>query len=177
MKKPSKKVDDPRKIFEHAERFRWTDIHLRLHRDQQVLPMILLPAMMLSAFASELYLKCLHRIDGNEMMESHSLQELYQALQPLRQKRIETLWNALMIEQKPLLDIIDQTAKFQKYTRDLTTALKDSDQSFVRLRYEYEDRNFKFYLGDFPTVLRTTILEIQPSWSTPLPLPQAGLLL
>jgi hypothetical protein len=177
MKKPSKKIADPRKIFEHAERFCWTDLHLRELRDQQVLPMILLPAMMLSAFASELYLKCLHLIDGNKMTEGHSLQELHQALQPLRQKRIETLWNAVMVEQKQRLDIIDQTAKFQKFTRDLAMALKDGDQAFVRLRYVYEDTNFKFYLGDFHTVLRTAILEIQPSWVTPLPRPEAGLLL
>jgi hypothetical protein len=130
--------------------------------------------MVLSAFASELYLKCLHRIDGNEILEEHSLQKLYQALHPLRQKRIETLWDALMFEQKPLLDVRDQTVKLP---RDLATALKDSDEGFIRIRYEYEDKNFKFYLSDFPTVLRSTILEIKPSWHTPLPLPEAGLLL
>ena len=46
-------------------------------------------------------------------------------------------------------------------------ALDVGANSFIELRYFYETNQTYFILGDFPDVLRTVILERQPSWAHP----------
>lgn len=59
---PSQAKLDPLRIFQHASRFHESDHRLRnsVPRDKpEQFPLIAHPAMVLSAFASELYLRCL----------------------------------------------------------------------------------------------------------------------
>jgi hypothetical protein len=52
-----------------------------------------------------------------------------------------------------------------KIPRDLPTALHDCGDAFNRMRYLYEDpNNIKFYIIDFPEILRRYILKLRPSW-------------
>src|SRR5579862_6598059 len=146
MKKPRKDLD-ARKIFNHAERFHWTDDYLRRHNDQRVVEMVLLPTMVLSAFAAELYLKCLHCIDSSQVPPGHSLKQLYLDLPKLRRDSIVTFWDGMMIEQKEMLDRRDKDFG-TNIPRDFDTAMAESDRGFENLRYVYEDDQFKFYVSD-----------------------------
>jgi hypothetical protein len=75
---------DPRKIFVHATKFHEADHRLRNtvppDRPEDV-PKIAHPAMVLSAFASELYLKCLLCIEKGSAPEEHNLKKLFNGLQ------------------------------------------------------------------------------------------------
>ncbi len=57
---------------------------------------------------------------------------------------------------------------------ELSQALEDGALGFQKLRYEYEDRNFKFYISELPLMLHKAILEIQPTWKQNLPEPTEG---
>ena len=160
-----RKALDAHKIFKHADRFHWTDDYLRRHTDQRVIEMIILPTMVLAAFAAELYLKCLHCIDSNEVPPGHSLKQLFERLPKLRRDAIVALWDDLMAEQKEMLDRRD--ADFgTKIPRDFKTSIAESDRGFENLRYVYEDDKFKFYMADLALVLRKIILKIHPTWGS-----------
>jgi hypothetical protein len=60
-------LPDPLKIFMNAERFRQADLLLRSFNEQQIAVTIASPALILSAFASELYLKCIVCIETGEL--------------------------------------------------------------------------------------------------------------
>jgi hypothetical protein len=160
--------DTPQNIFKQAERFRWSYERLCVGMDDDVHQMVLIPAMTMSAFASELYLKCLHHIDSGKAPERiHELQELFTDLPELRRNRIEVLWNS-HVAQSAAYALVGSHLGVN-IPKDLSTALTDGSLGFVKLRYEYEDRNFKFYIAEFPNILREAILEIQPTWKRSLP--------
>ena len=137
-----KKNLDARMIFNHAERFHWSNYRLRETTDAAVSKLILIPALVLSAFASELYLKCLHCIDSRKTPSGHSLESLFYALPEIRRKRIEVAWNEMMTDQEELLKVRDKKLGV-KIPRDLPTALSHADRAFEQLRYEYEDSNLR----------------------------------
>lgn len=163
--KQARKNLDARKIFNHAERFHWTDDYVRRHNDQRIAEIVLLPTMVLAAFAAELFLKCLHCIDSNDVPPGHSLKQLYSDLPKLRRDSIVAYWNGMMADQKEMLDQRDKNYG-TNIPRDLDTAIAELDCGFENLRYVYENHQFKFYVSDLPTVLRTVILQIQPTWGS-----------
>src|SRR5580700_2055988 len=76
MKKPSKAPIDPHEIYLHAFRFHENDHRLRNSispEDPNEVMLIAHPSMMLSAFASELYLKCLLCIETGKVHTGHDL--------------------------------------------------------------------------------------------------------
>jgi hypothetical protein len=159
---------EPQSVFKQGERFHWSYQRLCVGTHEDVHEMVLIPALALSAFASELFLKCLHHIDSGKVPERiHALQELFAALPESRRNRIEFLWDNHIVAHSAEYELI--ASRGVNIPKDLSTALADSSHGFVKLRYEYEDRNFKFYIAEFPNILRDAILEIQPTWRRELP--------
>lgn len=164
MARPTLQNINPRDIFAHADRFHWAESSLRNASTSQLALKFAHPAMVLSAFASELYLKCIHCIDSGLVPPGHDIEKLFNGLPHLRRARITQIWDAKMVNDDAELQKHDRALGF-KIPRDLPTALKDCSRGFEQLRYVYENpEDVKFYIVEFPRVLRPAILEIQPAW-------------
>jgi hypothetical protein len=175
MGKPGRAGLDARKIFNHAERFHWSGERLRTTRDEEIAKMTLIVSMVLSAFASELYLKCLHCIDSAEVPPGHNLRDLFASLPILRQQKIRTLWDQLMTHQATLLDQRDKALGGAVVSRDFDACIADASHAFEQIRYIYEDDQFRFNMVDFPRVVRQAILIVHPTWEVKRPKITRGL--
>ena len=169
MKKAPQMALDPLKIFVHASRFHESNIRLRgsVPADKpEHVPRVAHPAMMLSVFASELYLKCLLSMEIGKVPNTHHLKALFRDLQPATRERLEDLWDQDIRrpQRQRVLDHIRTLPGGQNLRLDLAYALDVGANSFIELRYLYETNETYFILGDFPNLLQTVILERQPSW-------------
>jgi hypothetical protein len=167
-------VADPLQVFNHGCRFLGTDQALRrVFGGSDWALTIAPPTMVLSAFASELFLKCLLILETNEAPENiHLLRVLYRRVSHKRRRRIEELWDA---DARPKLAGL---AKVQNLpTDDLPNALFQCSRAFEQLRYAYENdfNNVRYYIGDFAWILMRSIVEIKPEWTPqePPPIPTA----
>ena len=87
---------DPSKIFQHASHFHESARRLRdsvPHDRPDQVPLIAHPSMTLSAFASEVYLKCLLCAETGDVPNDHNLKALFDRLQPSTRRRLEDLWD------------------------------------------------------------------------------------
>src|SRR5271154_6582595 len=94
-KKPTR-VSDPREVYNHANRFLGTDQAIRkiFGGNMEWSTTIAPPTMVLSAFAAELYLKCILIIETGEAPANiHLLHVLYRRLGHKSKRRIEELWD------------------------------------------------------------------------------------
>jgi hypothetical protein len=171
-KKTARETPDPHQVFNHGLRFLTTDQAVRriFGGDPNWSPVIAPPTMVLSAFASELLLKCLLVIETGEAPDNiHELHTLFGKLKHKTKRRIEEVWDA------ECRGKIEGLAKLQGVPTDLPNALFRCTKAFERLRYAYEDqfRDVTFYIGDFPGILARVISEIKPEWapSEPPPIP------
>jgi len=163
--KPSKPAIDPLRLFEHADRFHYSELHLRANNDTTHMHTIAGPSMVLAAFAAELYLKCLVYLESGKRTYGHNLKALYRELSPASRKRIRELWD------KHIPTKLGMFAHFKTLTgfdvpHDLEWALSTGARGFEQLRYIYEEEDPKgfFILGDFPAMLRRIIVEMKPEW-------------
>lgn len=167
MAKIHKAPRDPLYIYMNAERFRIADQHMRAVNDINLLNSFAPVAIVVSAFASELYLKCLLCIETGDIPQTHNLRELFHKLTPATRQKIEIKWAGYIPTMsrgwKQLEAVVGK-----KLDYDLESALMAGRSAFVRLRYHYEVENLadtSFILGDFPTLLRAVILEMMPAWA------------
>ena len=111
----------------------------------------MMPSMVLSAFAAELFLKTLLVLEGQNPPEIHHLGTLFKRIHNNRTKtQIKALWDASVAERE---GEFQQNKRFLGITipRDLRSALSDCGDAFKLLRYAYEDpAKGKFYIVDFP---------------------------
>lgn len=131
--------------------------------------MIGYPQVVISAFAIELYLKCLICIETGSARRGHSLKKLFEMLSQETQRRICEIWDS---EVRPMRD--DWWDQLEAHSspgaapvpRDLRDALASAEHTFEKVRYIYEKgaSSIVFVLSDLPTVLRRVIVEMQPSW-------------
>jgi hypothetical protein len=157
-KKPSKPLD-PRSVFQFACKFAAAEMHIR-SRDNPKAAFMASPSMVMSAFAIELFLKCLLVLEGKEYGRIHSLDVLYQKLSPKQKRRIEEVWDR---EARPKVEKLNQ--QFGLGPSDLPNALVTCGRTFEHMRYGYEDPDRQaFYLGELPTILWRIILDIHPEW-------------
>lgn len=160
---------DPFKIFMNAERFRIADRLLRSDQHRDLLVTVASPSMVLSAFASELYFKCIIAMEtkGKPTPQSHDLEALFKMLSLASRKRLEQLWN--IAEANP--QVARMRAALLATTgdtipTDLAWSLKNGRSAFIRLRYVHEDDGMgtSFMLTDLPEMLRQVVVEMQPVW-------------
>jgi hypothetical protein len=131
-------------------------------------PQILVPAIALSAFASELFLKCLIAIETNaNPPKGHDLSDFFKHLTPLTRGRLTQMWGSHAAGQKALWDASDKMTG-QKCPRDLPSALELGKDSFEAMRYLYEKQQFVFNFHDLPHMLERRVLELRPEWPAPM---------
>jgi hypothetical protein len=186
MAKPPKTGLDPVKIFLHASKFHkgyelLTNIEFP-RKDgavpDQFVGSIDHPAMVLSAFASELYLKCLLCMETNSVPEGHNLKMLFEQLPVPTRHELDDLWDADIRhpDKQRVIDYIRSQPKGSDFRLDLRYALDVGADSFIELRYFYEKEESYFVLSHFPFLLRKNILRRCPAWGSLLPKPSKGLI-
>jgi hypothetical protein len=162
IKKRRKLPSDPKLIFVHALKFMRAEEHLR--NSQKPPTPDFEPIMILSAFASELFLKCIHAIAGTTASDTHRLNVLFRRLHNTRKNRITELWN---ISPAPeAMKNFNRDAKANE-SSELLPLLRGSGDAFERLRYAYESGGGTFLIPWLPRVLCQAILEIKPEWVSP----------
>lgn len=138
------------------------------------------PAIVMSAFASELLLKCLHLLEGQTAPEGvHRLNVLFRTLPDRRKRRIKELWDdgavqreITFIQMENLFRTEPRMAELAqfRFPRGLDTALKECGDAFVKMRYIYEDHaKSAFYIPDLPRILVSAVLELKPEWGGAAP--------
>jgi hypothetical protein len=169
MPKPPRGGLEPLKIFVHASHFHESDHRLRntvpLDQPKQLV-LIAHPSLVLSVFASELYLKCLLCVETGLVPETHNLKLLFGKLLPLTQHRLEELWDADVRrpERAKLFDFIRTLPEGKSLRLDLRHLLDIGANAFIEFRYVYEGKRSYFLLSDFPDLLRKVIIERFPAW-------------
>jgi hypothetical protein len=158
---------DPLQIYLQANSFCRAFQLLAKTDDPNVLPMIGTPVMVISAFASELFLKCLICLEAGKSPHRHHLKPLFDRLPKHIQDRVEELWNQIVVPlRKPLFDAAERESG-RPVPRDFRSALKAGNNAFGDIRYSYEPEQAKkvaFYIGDLPLLLRTVTWELKPEW-------------
>jgi len=157
---------DPFKIFMNAER---ADVLLRSFQDPQIAVAVANPALVLSAFASELYLKSILVIEKGKAPGWHHLKNLFDLVSPVIRKKIERHWIHHVSSQRTKRTFAAiALLTGQDVPTDFNWALSVGAQAFVKLRYVHEDDGFetKFLLGELPDMLRQVIVdELKPAWA------------
>jgi hypothetical protein len=154
-------------IYMNAERYfyAYTVLRKAVFYDQNATSIIAPPSMVLSAFAIELYFKCLRRLEGSSIPQTHNLKALFRDLSPQTKNQIQQLWDAYAPSQEPLWQTIEKTTG-KTIPRDFSELLAISSKAFNELRYLHEDDSGSFFVGDLPPMLKAVILRRMPIWAT-----------
>jgi hypothetical protein len=159
------------------------DRHLRnldTHENLHAAITLVEPVIVLSAFTTELFLKCLIRIEAaSAMPRTHDLKELFDQLSAATRTRLQNLWDSDVATRRSKR--WNELEKFGlKMPRDLPSALAKGSNAFDRIRYSYEGNteNLHYYLEDLPALLERVILEMKPEFEAsrrrPLPRRPSG---
>ena len=165
--KTSSLAVEPAEIFVHAQGFFHAQHTLIANVELPGTPQSLklaIPALVLSAFASELFLKCLIAIETNtNPRNGHDLYALFEQLSPPTRQRITQMWDSYAARSKNNWDRLEK-ATGRKQVRDLQDALALGRRSFQAMRYIYEKPQFSFNLDNLPQMLERMVLELRPEW-------------
>lgn len=159
---------DPLRMFLQAHAFfQAQELLYRYGKDDdRAMHALAIPAVTLSAFASELFLKCLLCIETGTTRQGHNLRKLFDALSSQSRERLIALWDNYVLGRASQWDQAEHKLG-RKVARDLPAALSAGHQAFELLRYRYEGAappDFQFYLDDLPHMLGCVILELKPEW-------------
>jgi len=156
----------PKGAFDQGFRFLVSDEALRrtAAKKEHVKETLVIPAMVMSAFAAELFLKSLLALEGTSGKGIHHLAALFDKLSKERRADLELRWTATVQLRERELAANERTLGIQ-IPRDLPTSLQDCGDTFRLLRYVYEDAERpKFYIIDFAEIAYRAILDLQPDW-------------
>jgi hypothetical protein len=169
MARPSVQTDlDPRDIFAHAGFYHKSSALLssEIVKDmpREAHTEFVFPQVVMSAIASEVYLKCLHAIESQGTVpKDHPLDKLFGGLSVATKQVVKKHWNA-MAAQNPIFKT-SSARPGKRPKHDMVSALREGGLAFMRYRYAYEGKQLKAYsLGSLPDVLRDAILELKPEW-------------
>jgi hypothetical protein len=159
---------DAKAIFAYAEGFFTAIDHLHRKLTPEEFDRVIWAAMTLSAFATELYFKCIIRLETGKAPKGHYVHDFFLKLSPTTKLVLEQKWDAIILNRADILKKLDQQLA-HPVPRDLRSNLKEGNKGFELLRYAYEPGNagFRFLLSDLPIALRRAILELQPTWGDP----------
>ena len=137
-----------------------TDCGKALEPTSTTFALITQPAMVLSAFSSELYLKCLLCLESGSVPPTHNLKVLFRQLHTATRERLRELWDlsSQTPERQKLVAFIKTMLDSKNLRFDLAYALDAGANAFQELRYFYEKEKLLFLLNDFHDMLRTVIL-------------------
>lgn len=170
----AKPINDPRQIFRIGEWFYLASSTLgeRVPKTR----VLFLPAIVMIAFALELYLKCLIAIETEATPPSgHNLRRLFNKLTSKTQDKIrhyfdnpteqgEINWREKMKNPPPH---IPKEAFPSPY--DFDSILDVSADAFVQLRYVFERKKAGWNAHYIVKCTRQVIVEIHPDWDKPEP--------
>ena len=126
-----------------------------------------LPAATMSAFASELLLKCIICIEKGKAPHGHPLKALFDQLSPASQTEIIRLWDEYAQQRAEEWDYLEKKYDHE-IPRTLPEALTAGSNAFEVLRYGHHEKPSKafdgFLLDDFPHLLGRRILQLRPEW-------------
>jgi hypothetical protein len=153
---------DPYLIFYQGCQFMIASEHL--NEIDASMRVFRLPSNVMSAFSSELFLKCLMVMAGKDPRETrtHDLDELFKEIG--EQSRVLRLWDASWQE-----FVVRQFSERKDFVPlnapDLYARLEGGGDAFDLFRYLYEqDGVIALEVGPLPRVLAAAILEIHPEW-------------
>ena len=174
---------DPALIFMQADGFSSAYALMVAERiDPKLAGKIAAPAIVMSALASELFLKCLVCLETGKAPRGHYLKQLFDGVSIERRRLITAIWDGDIV---PLRSPSWDQMKLhfgEDIPRALPDALSAANQAFEKVRYSYEDEldGLRFILGDLPWVLKRVILQMCPDWRglrrvmKPMPGPKAA---
>jgi hypothetical protein len=124
------------------------------------IPLVLL-RLVVDAFASELYLKCLATIEHVQFRKVHDHSKLFNLLSQSVQASIEKKWDGHRL----IVRVRTDMAAIGGVAYDLRSTLTQSGNTFERARYHYEDPSWitHVHFGVLPRILRDIILGINPT--------------
>lgn len=96
-----------------------------------------LPAAMLSAFASELLMKCIICIETGTAPQGHSVKDLFDRLSPASQTELQRLWDDYAQKRAEEWDYLEKKHGHE-IPRKLPEALTAGSNAFEVLRYGHE---------------------------------------
>jgi hypothetical protein len=148
---------DPKEVFTTAEVFRLGAIARSAH-----LPGLMLPWVMCASFSSELYLKCLVLIEGNNYGKDHDLKDLFGRLTQDSQNEIRNCYEPKRAAQ----EAVYRASGVPIPRSDFDYVLEVSSKSFVKFRYAYEGINgpVGWAMGPADDCLRERIVKLRPDW-------------
>ncbi len=154
------------KIFMQAERFRRARHALDKTADVEIkVGWLGVPLVTISAFAIELFLKCLLLIEGGKLTKVHDLDYLFGLLPEHVRKEIEALWDARPQPDEVQWAFIESQNKI-KVPRDLRGQIRESKDAFVRIRYGFENASeIRFYIDQLADILWSVIVKRRPIWA------------
>jgi hypothetical protein len=155
-------------VFEHAECFYRASMALHALKpdprsDMHAAITLAEPLIVLTALASELFLKCLICIETGNTSRGHNLGALFDQLSEMTRARIQERWEGEVAFRRR-----EEWDNLQRFgldmPRDLISALAKGGSAFERYRYSYEGNTegLHHYLEDLPALLERLILEIRP---------------
>jgi hypothetical protein len=119
------------------------------------------PWIVIQAFATELFIKCLHAVDGREV-RGHSLVALFGNLSDERKNRINAIYDEIAKSDEAFAEM-QRAEPTDKLT--LAFSLQEMDRAFEIWRYAYESPGpVNCFLGEPWKAVKRTILELKPEW-------------
>lgn len=174
MKKPPKEPQDALHFFMHAKRFSYTDEYVRSEQDLEKINIMGITTIVLSAFASELHLKCLRIIETGSAPHGHNLKNLYKDLSKQTRAKISQEWDLYLPRIEGKMRSMERAD--DPIPRDLESLLGMGARAFEGLRYPANVYSTGFFLNDLPRILESVTLQLKPEWRnvwfrTPKPYP------
>jgi hypothetical protein len=180
---------DPAQVFEQAECFYQASVVLSAMHSENIQHLRNLdnpnnrhaavtlaePVIVLGAFTTELFLKCLICIETGLTTRGHDLKDLFNQLSAPTRTRIQHFWDS-NIATRTNKGWDERERHGLKMPRDLQLALAKGSNAFDRVRYSYEGNTegVHYYLDDLSAMLERLILEMKPEFEAwrRMPLPR-----
>lgn len=147
---------DPRQLFTNADNFR---LQSQLPGDVRFGQSV----VVLAAFASELFIKCIVTLESGRQPAGHDLAALFSKISRAVRTKIEKRWDIEFAPKRAeQLDAVEKDLGI-KIPRDFNSLLRVGAKSFAQMRYAHEQQPAgNFFLVDFPLLLRATIIDMKP---------------
>jgi hypothetical protein len=167
---------DAREMFYHAEHIYFGNEIIAQRRDQTATTIgynernvgLYIPMAILSAFATEIYLKCLLLLETGSFQSGHDLRTLFDALDNQTKTEVRTRFDAHASSD----GLFEKLRRDRGWSMDFDWCLDSSRKAFNKFRYLYEtplELDEGCFVRLIMNALRETIVQRFPTWERPPP--------